>query len=164
MPSAPKAISIESQRQPVHPSIDESKIDALVRHFYGRVREDDELGPIFAQAITGDWEPHLQKIMDFWSSVLLKTGRYSGQPMQKHVALEQVRPEHFGLWLTMFEESAQALFEPEVARVFTERAHLIARSLQLGMFGMPGIPNRSADTKKTDPAKSDQPRNANAGK
>ena len=164
MSSAPKAISAESHRQPVHPSIDENKIDALVRHFYGRVRKDDELGPIFAQAITGDWEPHLRKIIDFWSSVLLKTGRYSGQPMQKHVALKQIRPEHFGLWLTMFEESAQDLFEPAVAQVFTERAYLIARSLQLGMFGMPGLAPGPTDTKKTDPAKPDQSRNANAGK
>ena len=70
--------------------------------------------------------------------------------MQKHAVLKQVRPEHFVRWLTMFEESARELFEPDIAKVFTDRANLIARSLQLGMFGMLGIPVDSIHAKRTD--------------
>jgi hypothetical protein len=67
-------------------TIDEAMIDRLIRGFYARVRDDDVLGPIFAEKIE-DWEPHLQKIRAFWSSVALMSGRYHGQPMAKHLPL-----------------------------------------------------------------------------
>ena len=45
----------------------------LVRRFYCRVRADAVLGPIFAARIT-DWAPHLDRMVNFWSSVALMTG------------------------------------------------------------------------------------------
>jgi hypothetical protein len=69
--------------------IDEAMIDTLVRNFYARIREDDILAPIFNARIT-DWEPHLQRMCAFWSSVALLSGRYHGQPMQKHLPLPAV--------------------------------------------------------------------------
>jgi hypothetical protein len=66
--------------------IDEAMIDRLVRAFYARVREDTLLGPVFAARIS-DWEPHLRQMCAFWSSVVLMSGVYHGQPMQKHVPL-----------------------------------------------------------------------------
>jgi len=116
------------------PGVDEHLIERLVRHFYDRIRADAELGPIFADVITGDWEPHLQVMMAFWSSVMLKSGRFQGQPMQKHQALKAARPEHFTRWLALFAESAAAVCEPAVAEVFASRARDIADSLQRGMF------------------------------
>ncbi|MEQ9488848.1 MAG: group III truncated hemoglobin [Alphaproteobacteria bacterium] len=147
MPPDLRALPAQANRKPVHPAIDEKKINDLVRHFYGRVRQDEQLGPIFAKAIGDDWEPHLLRIVDFWSSVLLKTGRYEGQPMRKHAALTDVRPAHFARWLEMFGESARELFEPDVAQVFIDRANLIARSLQLGMFGVDGVSGASGNAK-----------------
>src|SRR5690606_41868203 len=56
-------------------------IGRLVREFYGRVRRNDRLGPIFAAHIGEIWEPHLEKMTDFWCSVILKDGSYSGRPV-----------------------------------------------------------------------------------
>lgn len=56
-------------------SIDETAIDLLVPAFYARVRADALLGPIFESAID-DWPHHLAKLKDFWSSVMLASGRY----------------------------------------------------------------------------------------
>lgn len=145
MPSDHRAIPARPVQAPSHPAIDEQMIDNLVRHFYGCVQKDPDLGPIFARAIGRDWEPHLLRIIDFWSSVMLKTGRYNGQPMRIHAALTDVRPAHFARWLEMFGESARELFEPDVAQVFIDRANLIARSLQLGMFGVDGISGSSVN-------------------
>src|SRR5690606_23250096 len=64
--------------------IDEAMIDALVEGFYAKVREDDFIGPIFAERID-DWGPHLAQMKLFWSSVALSTGVYQGRPMPKHV-------------------------------------------------------------------------------
>ncbi|HKN31491.1 MAG TPA: hypothetical protein VJY34_27890 [Roseiarcus sp.] len=48
--------------------IDEIVIDRLVRAFYTRVREDELIGPVSAAQVK-DWEPHLQRMCAFWSSV-----------------------------------------------------------------------------------------------
>ena len=67
--------------------ISEALIERIVRGFYAKIRTDDELGPIFESVVQGNWEPHLLKMMDFWASVMLKTHRYNGRPMPKHMAL-----------------------------------------------------------------------------
>lgn len=111
--------------------IDEAMIERLVRGFYQRVQADPLLGPVFAARIE-DWEPHLQRMMAFWSSVALLSGRYRGQPMEKHLPLP-VDAQHFDRWLALFEETASALCPPAAARHFVERARRIAESLELGI-------------------------------
>jgi hemoglobin len=117
-----------------HPQVDREFIGRLVRAFYARVRADARLGPIFARHIAGDWEPHLEKMTDFWSSVILKTGAYQGRPMPAHLKLKEVVEPDFDIWLGLFRETARELCEPEVAAVFIDRAERIARSLKLAMF------------------------------
>ena len=117
-----------------HPRVDRAFIGALVRDFYGRVRSDARLGPIFASEIHGDWEPHLEKMTDFWSSVILKTGDYHGRPVPAHMKITDITPDDFAIWLGIFRDTAQELSAPEVAAVFIDRAERIARSLQLALF------------------------------
>src|SRR5690242_7375712 len=122
----------------------EEPIDKLVHGFYAKVRSDPEIGPIFARVIT-DWEPHLTKMCDFWSSVMRTSGRYQGNPMIAHMRLKAVRPEHFERWLALFRAAAREIATPDEAEVFVARAENIARSLQLGMFYRPG-PKPTANT------------------
>jgi len=117
--------------------IDEAMIDRLVRGFYARVREDQLIGPVFAARIH-DWEPHLQRMCAFWSSVALMTGRYHGQPMPKHLPLP-VDARHFDRWLALFEATARDLCPPRAADHFVERARRIAESLELGIAGANGV-------------------------
>lgn len=118
-------------------AIDEEFIDRLVRSFYARAREDALLGPVFAARIT-DWEPHLKTIIDFWSGVLLKTGRYRGNPLALHVDLP-ITDEHFARWIQLFTETAEELGGPAAAKVFGERARMIGESLKLGMAANRGV-------------------------
>jgi hemoglobin len=117
--------------------IDEAMIQRLVRGFYTRVREDPMIGPVFSARVV-DWEPHLQRMCSFWSSVTLMTGRYHGQPMQKHLPLP-VDARHFNRWLTLFEATARELCPPKAADYFVDRARRIAESLELGIAGGRGI-------------------------
>ena len=117
-----------------HPEVDREFIGRLVRAFYDRVRHDGRLGPIFARHISGDWEPHLEKMTDFWCSVILKTGAYQGRPVPAHLRLKEVTEDDFDIWLGLFRETSRELCQPEVAAVFIERAERIARSLKLAMF------------------------------
>jgi hemoglobin len=110
--------------------IDEAMIERLVRTFYGRVQKDDLLGPVFAGRIT-DWEPHIKLLCSFWSSVVLMTGRYHGQPMAKHLPLS-IGPEHFDRRLALFGETAREICPPAAAEHFIARAQRIGASLEMG--------------------------------
>lgn len=117
--------------------IDERMIERLVRGFYAKVRADALLGPIFAARI-GDWEPHLERMCAFWSSVALMSGRYHGSPMARHLPLA-VDAAHFDRWLALFEETAAAVCPPVAAAHFVERARRIAQSIELGIAGSRGV-------------------------
>ena len=117
--------------------IDEAMIDRLVRRFYGKIRSDTVLGPIFAARIA-DWEPHLRRMVAFWSAVALMSGRYHGQPMEKHLPLP-VDAQHFDRWLALFEATAAEACPPAAAAHFTERARRIAQSLELGIASSHGV-------------------------
>ena len=111
--------------------IDEAMIHLLVHSFYDRVRVDPLLGPVF-EARIADWSPHLERMCAFWSSVVLMTGRYHGRPMQAHAPLT-VDATHFDRWLALFEVTAREICPSAAAELFTEKAQMIARSLELGI-------------------------------
>lgn len=111
--------------------LDDAALRELVHAFYGKIRKDPVLGPIFAERIT-DWPPHLDRMTTFWSSVALMTGRYHGAPVPKHVGLP-VDWTHFERWLALFRETAQELCSPAGAAHVVERAERIARSLSFAV-------------------------------
>ena len=129
--------------------IDEAYISLLVDTFYARIREHGVLGPIFADKIGGDWGPHLARMKDFWASVALNAGRYSGRPVPKHKALTSVEPGHFALWLALFRATLDDTAPTrEAADYFMKRAERIAESLKLAMFSLPVL-NAPAQTAKS---------------
>jgi hemoglobin len=111
--------------------ITEPEISTLVDAFYAKVRRDPDIGPIFT-AIIDDWPHHLALLKDFWSTVLLTTGRYKGDPMMKHLQLS-LDPEHFSRWLALFEETANETLSPAHAAIVVEKSHRIARNFQAGI-------------------------------
>ncbi|AWN37332.1 group III truncated hemoglobin [Methylobacterium radiodurans] len=124
------------------PILDEAALAAFLDAFYARVRQDPLIGPVFAAAIPdAAWPRHMATIRDFWSSVLLKTGRYKGNPFGRHQALGVLEPAHFARWLGLFEATAVERFPPELAAALTERAHRIGDSLKAGLFFRPGAPD-----------------------
>jgi hemoglobin len=124
-PPHPKAPGIDA-------GVDEEMIGMLVDRFYGVVRRDEVLGPVFEARIL-DWDDHLQKLRAFWSSVVLMTGRYKGRPMPVHLAIGEISEVHFARWLDLFGKTALAVCPPAAASLFIDRAARIAESLQLGI-------------------------------
>ena len=118
--------------------ITEAMIHDLVHAFYAKVRADPVLGPIFNRAIGDDWDTHLAKLCDFWSSVMLMTGRFKGQPMVVHTRLPEIHRHHFARWLEMFAQTAREVCPPRAAALFDTRARMIAHSLQLGIAASRG--------------------------
>lgn len=113
--------------------ITEDDIARLVPAFYSRVRQDDMLGPIFNGAID-DWPRHLEKLQAFWSSVMLGSGRYKGQPMVEHIRHERhMTADNFARWLDLWRLTTSELLTSDAAIAFQEKADRIAESLQLGV-------------------------------
>ena len=108
--------------------IDEPMIEQVVRSFYARIRADALLGPVFEDRIL-EWEPHLQRMFAFWSSVALMSGRYHGRPMEKHERLP-IDHRHFNRWIAVFEETVGELCPPAAADTFVTLARRIAVSLE----------------------------------
>jgi hemoglobin len=118
--------------------VTEAMIHQLVHAFYAKVRADPALGPIFNRVIGDGWDDHLAKLCDFWSSVLLMTGRFKGAPMPAHIRLAEIRPTHFARWLHLFQQTAKQVCPPEAAALFIAKSEIIAQSLQLGMAASRG--------------------------
>jgi hemoglobin len=116
--------------------INEPMIARLVHTFYARVRQDELIGPIFESRVQ-DWEDHLRRLCDFWSSVTLMSGRYHGQPMAVHLSVSP-ESQHFDRWLQLFEQTAREQCPPAAADYFIERARRIADSLEMGIAARRG--------------------------
>jgi hemoglobin len=125
--------------------LDEAALERLVRTFYATARQDDVIGHLFDGV--GDWEKHIAQISAFWSSVGLLTGRYHCQPLAAHLKLP-LEPRHFVRWLALFEATLREVCSPEAAEYLMEKAHRIARSLELGTAVHKGeLPSRSGPTR-----------------
>jgi len=113
--------------------ITEDSIKQLVDSFYTKIRQDTELGPIFNQAIgdsDDEWQPHLEKLYAFWSSVMLISRRYHGNPMKKHIDLPPFDLSLFDRWLELFEETAHELHTKDIAMHYQVKSQNIARNLK----------------------------------
>ena len=121
----------------VEVGVTEEVIHRQVHTFYATVRHDPALGPIFDRAID-DWDGHLAKMCDFWSSVLLMTGRFKGSPMAAHARIPEIRSTHFARWLHLFAQTAHAVCPPAAAELFIAKSEMIGQSLQLGLAASRG--------------------------
>ena len=113
-------------------SIDEASIHTLVHDFYGKAMQDDLLAPIFGREVAADaWPAHLDKMCAFWSSTLLRSGRYDGRPLAPHLRLDDLDDGHFQRWLTLFAETARQAFDDKDAAGVIAMAERIAHSFRL---------------------------------
>jgi hemoglobin len=121
---------------PLYETISEQAIAALVDRFYAKARRDPVIGPLFESAVQ-DWDEHLHKLYDFWSSVMLTTGRYKGNPMAAHIR-HPIESDFFDRWLMLWRETAGELFAAAPAAQFRAKAERIAESFKLALFFRPG--------------------------
>ncbi len=118
--------------------VTEPMIHEVIHAFYRNIRTDPALGPIFNRVIGDDWDAHLAKMCDFWSSVLLMSGRFKGSPMVAHARIADLRPTHFARWLHLFRQTVERLCPPDAAALFVEKSEMIAQSLQMGIAASRG--------------------------
>lgn len=114
--------------------ITETQIAVLIPRFYDRVRADALIGPVFAGAID-NWPRHLEKLMTFWSSVMLTSGRYKGNPMSAHMKhLASITPLMFDRWLALWADVTAELLPSGIAKSLQAKAERIVQSLKLALY------------------------------
>lgn len=114
----------------------------LVSSFYDKVRTNDTLGPFFNETIN-DWDAHLQHLTTFWETSLFMTRKlekkYYGNPLEAHVKVDHMHDNsitemHFGIWLNLWYETLEALFEGEVTENAKRRARKMGTFMYLKIF------------------------------
>ena len=70
----------------------EGAIRGMFETFYARVREDAFLAPAFQAGSAGSRPEHLDRRVDFWSTVLLASGRNKSDPQARRLRLVLERP------------------------------------------------------------------------
>lgn len=114
----------------------------LVSQFYLKVRQDAILGPFFNDVIR-DWDAHLEHLTSFWETSLFMTKkldkRYTGNPLEVHVKVDKEKDHtitelHFGLWLNLWFQTLDELFEGEIAENAKRRARKMGTFLYINIF------------------------------
>lgn len=105
-------------------------IKNLVDSFYGNVRQDGFIGPIFDEKIGNNWPEHLGKMYQFWQTILLDEHTYGGRPFPPHAQLP-IEKDHFDRWLEIFNRTVDELYEGPVAEEAKSRGLKMAMLFQV---------------------------------
>ena len=117
---------MESQNKDIFTLTD---VKTLVDDFYGRIRANELLSPIFNGIIGDNWQKHLQRMYDFWQTILLETPAYSGSPFLKHAKLP-IAKEHFDTWIDLWYQTIDDHFVGEKAEEAKWRADKMSEMFQ----------------------------------
>jgi hemoglobin len=106
--------------------INREDIEILVNKFYDKLGENEGVKNIFFDRLgpKENWPTHLQTIINFWETVLLGATSYTGQSFAPHATM-QLTKEHFDIWLYLFNETVDELYQGPIADKAKERAHFM---------------------------------------
>ena len=112
-------------------------VSLLVRSFYDKIRANEEIGPFFNETIH-DWEDHLEKLTDFWETNLFAVRKYFGNPIEAHIKVDEkfnnvIDSSIFGLWLNLWFETLDELFEGENVDILKRRARKMSTFLMVNI-------------------------------
>ncbi|HEX2628109.1 MAG TPA: group III truncated hemoglobin [Chitinophagaceae bacterium] len=104
-------------------------IELLVNTFYGSVKKNPVLRPIFEDIAKVDWPHHLPRMYAFWESVLFGEVAFKGNPMVAHIDLSrktEMGGQQFDTWLAIWDQTVDTLFTGKKAIEAKQKAHNIA--------------------------------------
>jgi hemoglobin len=113
-----------------------------VKWFYAKVRYEPALEPIFTAHVPV-WSEHIENITQFWYRMTGGPSAWSGG-MGRHFFLH-LTPEHFAVWLGVWDENCRELLPEREAGEMSGLAHRIGDDLQ-AMLQRRGIPVRGVSS------------------
>lgn len=106
----------------------------VVVAFYGKVRRDAVLGPIFEEAIGRNWDFHIERIIQFWLTVTrLERGYDAKKFMPAHLKHQSIQIDLIPRWLELFREAATENCSSPGASILIDIAERMAETLELSL-------------------------------
>lgn len=115
-------------------------IQYLVETFYHNAVTDLLIGPVF-KAAHFELEPHIPVMVSFWETILFDVITYKGNPMLKHLELNQtvaLNPVHFERWMKIWTETVSEKFVGPLAEKALLRAQSIAQLMEFKIIKQAG--------------------------
>lgn len=123
----------------------EAAIQTMVHRFYGLVWSDPTLGPVFRSRLDHKRQAHLDHMCDFWSSILLGSREFVGNPMEAHRSIPEITSGHFDRWLELFRATVDEVFDvPTAENIFLRATHM-RTALERGCVEDAALPVRRPD-------------------
>lgn len=113
--------------------LNRTDIESLVDKFYEKVIVDESIGFFFQDVIELDWKIHIPIMYDFWESTLLGLAKYKGNPVLKHIELNnkrKLKPEHFSRWLELWKQTIKENFYGAIAEDAIKKASQIGELMK----------------------------------
>lgn len=108
-------------------------VEFLINEFYQRILKDKQIGYFFTEIVVLNWNKHIPIMYDFWESILFSTAKYKGNPMEKHLAInqkEKLKKAHFDKWIQLWESTILENFVGKNAEKAIEKAKQIGSLMQ----------------------------------
>ena len=120
-------------------TINRENIEIMVNIFYQKVLKDEVVGPFFIAKLGDDmkndyWQPHIELLVNFWSSMILHDASYDGNPMRPHFYLGELTHDVFKQWLKLFAETVDGIYIPKLGAEFKERGENIAGNFMRNLY------------------------------
>jgi hemoglobin len=114
-------------------TISRDNIYKMVMTFYAHILgSNNSVSDVFISKL-GDnlnsaiWKKHIELLTNFWATMILQEEGYDGNPVAKHIDMP-LNKESFSVWLDMFFEVIDDLYEKEAGAIFKQRAVNISQN------------------------------------
>ncbi|MBS2020522.1 MAG: group III truncated hemoglobin [Deltaproteobacteria bacterium] len=118
-------------------------VRTLVHAFYETTRRDPLLGGLFERRLAGRWEEHMERMTQFWMTVLFAVPLYAGRPLERHQGLP-LGKEHFAQWLELWDAQITARYAGERADAARRAARRMATRMLHARGDLSAVDRRSA--------------------
>ena len=130
-------------------------LELLVRDFYHRAFVDDLLGPLLVEVAHLDLANHLLVMVDFWESMLWRSGNYRGNAIDAHRRLHQevaLEERHFERWIGIWKAVVDQSFVGSNSSLIKLQAERMAVAIRARLWGQePGPLPMSAPRRRSKP-------------
>lgn len=105
----------------------------LVDSFYQKVLESPLIAIFFKEVVPISLVHHMPIMYDFWESLIFDLAKYRGNPMTKHMVMDEIKSleeVHFQEWLGLWTQTVDELYLGEYAEKAKDKGQSIASLMQ----------------------------------
>lgn len=108
----------------IYHEITKDNIELFVKRFYENAIENEQIGHFFTNILGEDlnnkaWQEHMDILIDFWSSMVLKEENYTGSAFAPHAKMKLCKAD-FTCWQKILDNTLDEFYDTKNAEQFKE--------------------------------------------